>query len=298
MIKEYYYRIAGFNILLDVPETLDIDRLLPSFRPFRCGGNCHDGVLFRFMVGEFMLTPEGKCSLVEESFSDLGDVRLLRMAEGYRIEIRFTASGVVHYVHTDSSFTHATASLNPNDSHAGEVLCSMLRIVFSQAVLCRSGISLHAAAVAFGGKAYLFMGKSGTGKSTHAALWLRSFPESRLLNDDNPTVRIEEGRVMVYGTPWSGKTPCYQNESFTLGGIVRLVQAGTNRFISQKGIDAFITILPGCMVIHENNVLHEKLCSTLVEVAGSVPVGVLECRPDEEAARLCAGILWEKVQDV
>lgn len=142
------------------------------------------------------------------------------------------------------------------------------------------------------------MGKSGTGKSTHAAQWLRCFPESRLLNDDNPTVRIEEGRVTVYGTPWSGKTPCYKNESFTLGGIVRLVQAGTNRFIPQEGVDAFITILPGCMVIHENNVLHEELCSTLAEVAGSVPVGVLECRPDEEAARLCAGVLREKTQDV
>lgn len=291
MMKKDYYRIAGFAIMLYAPEAFDMDRLLPSFRPFRCSENCYDGLLFHFVIGASMLPPKEECTLVEESFSDLGYVRLLKMAEGYRIEIRSTVSRMVHYVHTDPYFTLATATLNQDDPRAGEVLCSMLRIVFSQAVLYRGGISLHAAAVVLGRKAYLFMGKSGTGKSTHAALWLRCFPESKLLNDDNPTVRIEDGRIAVYGTPWSGKTPCYKNEYFALGGIVRLVQAGANRFIPQEGVDAFITVLPGCAVIHEDTGLHEELCTTLVALTDSVLTGVLECLPDEKAALLCAGAL-------
>lgn len=294
MIKEYYYRIAGFTIMLCVPKALDIDRLLPSFRPFRCSEDCCDGLLYHFVIGVPMLPSKEEYDLVEESFSDFGYVRLLKMVGGYRVEIRFTADGALHYVHTDPYFTFATAVLDLDDPRVGEVLCSMLRIVFSQAVLYHGGISLHAAAVTLGGKAYLFMGKSGTGKSTHAALWLRCFPESGLLNDDNPTVRIEDGRVAVYGTPWSGKTPCYKNACFTLGGIVRLVQAGVNRFIPHEGVDAFITVLPGCAVIHEDNGLHEELCTTLVTLTGAVPVGVLECRPDEEAALLCAGALQGK----
>lgn len=291
MMKEYYYRIAGFTIMLYAPEAFDMNRLLPSFRPFRCGGECCEGLLYRFVIGPPMLPSKGECELVEESFNDLGYVRLLRLTEGYRVEVRSTVGGMVYYVHTDSRFTFATAALALDDPRAGEVLCSMLRIVFSQAVLYRGGISLHAAAVTLGGKAYLFMGKSGTGKSTHAALWLRCFPGSGLLNDDNPAVCIKDGRVVVYGTPWSGKTPCYKNECFLLGGIVRLVQAGVNRFIPQEGVDAFITVLPGCSVIHTDACLHGELCNTLVTLIEGIPVGVLECLPEEEAALLCAGAL-------
>lgn len=291
MMKEYTYRIAGFTVTLSAPKVLEVDCLLPSFRPFRCVGCSSEAHLFRFLVEAPECRQQDEGTLVEESVNDFGHVRLLKTVGGYRIEVRATANGVVHCVHTDDRFTLATALLHRSDPRAGEVLCSMLRIVFSQAVLCRGGISLHASAVALNGKAYLFMGKSGTGKSTHAALWLRCFPGSSLLNDDNPVVCIVDGQAVAYGTPWSGKTPCYKNESFALGGIVRLVQAGANRFIPQEGVDAFITVLPGCSVIHKDTKLHEQLCNTLVRLTAQVPVGVLECLPDEEAARLCAARL-------
>ena len=57
----------------------------------------------------------------------------------------------------------------------------------------------------------MLLGKSGTGKSTHSRLWLKYIPDTKLLNDDNPAVRImDNNTIMIYGTPWSGKTPCYK----------------------------------------------------------------------------------------
>ena len=63
------------------------------------------------------------------------------------------------------------------------------------------------------------MGKSGTGKSTHSRLWLENVPGATLLNDDNPIVRLTLVGAIVYGSPWSGKTPCYKNESAPLAGV-------------------------------------------------------------------------------
>ena len=115
MMKEYYYRIAGFTIMLYAPEAFDMNRLLPSFRPFRCGGECCEGLLYRFVIGPPMFPSKGECELVEESFNDLGYVRLLRLTEGYRVEVRSTVGGMVYYVHTDPRFTFATAALALDD---------------------------------------------------------------------------------------------------------------------------------------------------------------------------------------
>ena len=131
------------------------------------------------------------------------------------------------------------------------------------------------------------MRRSGTGKSTHASLWLKHIAGSELLNDDNPTVRIVGGEPVAYGTPWSGKTPCYRQLAFPIDGIVRLVQAPSNRFKLLEDIDAFIAIYPGCSVIAEDMALCNGLYDTLVSLAGLVRVGTLECLPDREAALLC-----------
>ena len=49
------------------------------------------------------------------------------------------------------------------------------------------------------GKRFFFLGESGTGKSTHTRLWRENIAGSKLLNDDSPIVRYEEGGVWVYG---------------------------------------------------------------------------------------------------
>jgi hypothetical protein len=140
-------------------------------------------------------------------------------------------------------------------------------------------------------KGFLFMGKSGTGKSTHAMLWQEAFPGCELLNDDNPTLRLEEEGVRVYGTPWSGKTPCYKNRSCLVQGMVRLRQAKENRFERQTDIGAFIHLLPGCSVIRKDEGQYDVLCTTLIEMIGKVKVGVLACLPTQEAARVCRAAL-------
>lgn len=278
------YRIAQYTFTVDVSCTVDIDALLPSFHPFRCT-EAEGEKLFRCTLSGSRLPEVAEAVLWETAVNDMGYTRLLKTESGYRVELQTITHGVTHCMDTDSAFTTLTAFIRMDDPYRGEALSSLLRIAYSQAVLLHAGISVHASSVVIDGQAYLFMGKSGTGKSTHAALWTRSFPHCELLNDDNPTVCLQaDGTPYIYGTPWSGKTPCYRNAGYPLRGIALLRQAPYNRFTACHDDEAFIAVLPGCSVIQKDGTLHNALCRTLASIATTVPVGILECLPDEEAA--------------
>lgn len=149
----------------------------------------------------------------------------------------------------------------------------------------------HAAAVSYNNRGYLFLGVSGTGKSTHAQLWLKHIACTDLLNDDNPVVRVydEAGqvRVVVYGSPWSGKTPCYKNQEFVLGGFVLLSQAPHNKIARLRGVQAFAALVPCISGKRWERVIADGLHKTENALAMNVPVWYLECLPDEAAAKLC-----------
>lgn len=283
-MKTYNYIVAGFSFAVQLPDSEDAKHLLPSFLPFQNTGNREGAQLFSLtVIPAESNSPSG--DLLEETDNDMGHLRLFRIAEGYRVEI--TNKGYLHRMWSDRRFTTAKACLDWNDRQVGNALSSLLRIQYAQAVIYRNAISIHASAVSCENLAYLFMGKSGTGKSTHAALWVEHIPGTELLNDDNPTVRLIGNKAYAYGTPWSGKTPCYKPLGFPVGGMVRLRQASMNRFHPQEGTEAFVALYPGCSVIAQDAELRNRLYDTLTRLAESVPVGLLDCKPDKEAAFVC-----------
>ena len=117
-----------------------------------------------------------------------------------------------------------------------------------------------------------------------------------LLNDDNPTIRLTDEGCMVYGTPWSGKTPCYKDKRCLLAGMARLKQARENRFFLQEDIGAFAAVLPGCSVIRKDAAHYDALCATLVELVGKVRTGLMLCLPNKDAAIVCRAALEENVE--
>ena len=163
------------------------------------------------------------------------------------------------------------------------VLDSALRLMFDLATAGKDTLCIHAAVVSCGGKGYLFLGPSGTGKSTHAQLWLKHFEGTELVNDDNPVVR---GGV-VYGSPWSGKTPCYRNDSVPIGGIVMLSQAPYNKIRRLSGIEAYVDLAESVGGKVWDSRIAEGLHQAENKLASTVPMWHLECLPDEAAARLC-----------
>ncbi len=280
------YKVAECAFSVEIPEDCDIDALLPSFADFRCRTREMPMFVLCIMSGLTGNLVEG-ATLLEKSDSDMGHTALYALPDSYVFTVRFSRNGPTHIMQAGKEFRNAKASIDWTDSEAGEVLSSMLRMMFAQAVLLQDGISIHSSTVVKDGKAWMFMGKSGTGKSTHSRLWKQVCPDCELLNDDNPVIRLMPEGVIAYGSPWSGKTPCYKNVSAPVGGIVRLSQAPHNRFLPQEDVDAFMTVLPGCSGIRTDAKLNDALCDTLAKIVETVKVAQLECLPDTDAAILC-----------
>ena len=162
-----------------------------------------------------------------------------------------------------------------------------MMILFTCAFALRGDTVLfHSSVIVHKDKAYMFLGKSGTGKSTHTGLWLKHIEGSHLLNDDNPAVRIEDGKILVYGTPWSGKTPCYRSASYPVGGIVRLWQAPENKMVQLKPSAAFASILPTVSNLPCSEAVTAGVRNCITEIIEKIPVFRFDCLPNEDAAQL------------
>ena len=101
---------------------------------------------------------------------------------------------------------------------------------------------MHGAAVADGGSAYLFIARSGTGKTTHARLWLRNAPDCFMVNGDKPLI-LTGDPPLVCGTPWSGKERMNTNTRVPLKAIVELVRSEENRIARLSFTEALPMLL-------------------------------------------------------
>jgi hypothetical protein len=134
-------------------------------------------------------------------------------------------------------------------------------------------------------KGYLFLGHSGTGKSTHARQWLAAFDDAWLLNDDNPILRVmEDGEVRVYGSPWSGKTPCYKNAYARVGGIIKLSQAPHNKMRILSLPEAYAYMLSSASGLKMDRQMADYIYESIKHVITHVKCYHLDCLPNREAA--------------
>lgn len=162
-----------------------------------------------------------------------------------------------------------------------------LMIQFTFATAFRNTVLLHASVTRHQGMANLFFGVSGTGKSTHSRLWHQYVPDSDLMNDDNPVIRILDGQATVFGTPWSGKTLCYRNVQAPIRALVRLEQDPENSMERLHSLQAYASVLAACSSIRWNHKVMDAIIPTVEHLAMKVPCFCLRCRPDREAVELC-----------
>lgn len=308
MLASHSYLVAGLRLTLLLPAGFDVIRGLPNFRDFAAdsdaqasGGDAADAHVDRGDAAdaqasgrdpalilqwvEELTLPSGAETLFSED-SDMGRTTYFSCGGESWFSLDFIGCKALMRVSED--YRKAVFTVYTSAPTAGTVISSLSRALFAQIVLLHDGISVHSSCVVRDGKAFMFLGRSGTGKSTHSRLWIEAFPGTELLNDDNPAVRILPDGPRVFGTPWSGKTACWRNLSAPLCGIVRLRQAPFDSFEPLDGIQAFSEVYPGCSVLRSDAFLHERLCDNLEMLCSLVKVGRMACLPDLEAARICA----------
>ena len=170
-----------------------------------------------------------------------------------------------------------------------------LWVAYGLMTLGKDTLAIHSSCIVYQGKAVLFLGESGTGKSTHTGLWRKHIEGAELLNDDSPIIRVEAGKVWVYGSAWSGKTPCYKNERYELKACVRLSQAPYNQIRKLTVLQAYGAIHPSCAPeFAYDDSLYDDVSRIIGQLLLFVPCYHLACLPDNEAALLaCRTVFGE-----
>lgn len=233
--------------------------------------------------------PERKCELYFRTEDGPGfpEIAIYQYPGGYRISFSaLPGRPVAGTLDTTPDFREAQLKLEGPDPAFAINNALMLLFAFSSA---GEGIlEMHASVVMYEGKGYLFLGPSGTGKSTHSGLWLKHIAGTELLNDDNPILRMSpDGDFRVYGSPWSGKTPCYKAKDVPVGAIVRIRQAPENRIQKLPPVQAYASLMSSASAFRPFKELSDGWHRTLEAFATQVPCYVLDCLPDRDAALLC-----------
>ena len=178
----------------------------------------------------------------------------------------------------------------PGTQETYAVLNDLIMIAFVYSSAFHGTATIHASCVSVGNEAVAFIGPSGVGKSTHATLWLQHIAGARLLNDDQPAIRPDnDGHVHIYGTPWSGKTPCYRNEKATLKSIFFMEQAPGNSLTTHSNIAAFQQLMKATSLIGRDTVTFKEISATQAKAASQIPAYTLKNTPGPEALALSHG---------
>ena len=215
-------------------------------------------------------------------------VGFFRSGEGYQAAFAPTPGARVCGV-LEMSGDFRVGQLYTEGSPADQAFAvnNALMLLFAFAAAPYNALEMHASVVTRGGRGFLFLGKSGTGKSTHSRLWLEHISGTELLNDDNPVLRVVDGEARVYGSPWSGKTPCYKAQDVPVGAIVRLTQAPHNRIERLSTVQSYASVMASSSGFRPIRSLADAQHETLSQIVQRVPCYHLDCLPDEAAARLC-----------
>lgn len=159
---------------------------------------------------------------------------------------------------------------------------------FGLELVKHAGVRVHASAVAWQGKAYLFSAPCGTGKSTHTKLWQQLYGEdvAVIFNDDKPAVRFIDGKWFAYGTPWCGKDHINKNIKVPIAGLCFLARGTENKIRRLSPNEAFLKIMSQTIWREHSKESMNMLLETIEKMLTQVPVFELECLPDVDAARL------------
>lgn len=281
-----YFRIADHEVCLRFADSSNSMSLLPSFEAFNIVEPAGE-ILFTLTVDN-TLRPAKKKHLVRKFDTGNGDTVVWNLPDGgYQFIIRDIHDRDCCLLVCNSNFSDCRCALNGDWIMRSFGLNDALMLVYAFAGSFHQTMLIHASAIKQGDYGYPFIAESGTGKSTHSSLWLKHIEHCELLNDDNPVVRIIGGTPYLYGSPWSGKTPCYRNRRTRLAAVTRIERAKVNSIEKMDTVLAFASFLPACSTMKWDTTIYNNLCDAVARIIETTPVYTLHCLPDEEAARLC-----------
>lgn len=210
MMRQQFYTVANHSFSLEMAESSPLWRQLQNYGPFL--GIPGDRVVFRLKAVPEKISTEGSERIYHASDPVPGDLVLNVFRNGKVYLIEFSthlANEPTGLLRVDLERAEARLALVEEPRLQALYLNNALMTCYMLFTLDKKTLLTHASAVMTSqGRAFLFLGKSGTGKSTHSRLWMEHIEGTTLLNDDNPVVRLtDKGIAKAYGPLGAGRHP-------------------------------------------------------------------------------------------
>ena len=277
-------QIAG--LYLDLLCDGSVEEHLPNLRPF---------VVESLPEGESVIcTLHTNCNIEGEnteptltSVSDEKTIRLWLKPDACKLSLHIRPLGHTCWLQADREWRNVSTDWKPESSQLYPYLDDFIMIAFVYSSAFYQTATIHASSVAIDYKGCAFIGPSGIGKSTHSRLWLEHVPGTRLLNDDQPVLRLQpDGTVRIYGSPWSGKTECFRNEGADLKALFFMQQSLENKITRLTPIETFQRLMKATSIIGRDTVTFKAISHTQASVSGGVPAYLFKNQPTREAVGL------------
>ncbi len=165
-------------------------------------------------------------------------------------------------------------------------LDAVMRILHSLILAERGGFLLHAASAICDGRAYLFSGVSGAGKTTMTRL---APPDITLLTDEISYLRPGSDGYNAFGTPFAGElAKAGENCTAPVAALFFLEQGPENRIEEMSSAEAARRLMRNILFFAEDPDLVQKLLATACDFVSRVPIRRLTFYPDAR--------VWEEVR--
>lgn len=282
--------IAGMRIGLSGPEGLIPEQFRPFMIPVPEPDMCEDSDMYN---GMHKGVPEKWDQLIEFA-EKLPESRqngrvLLRneelviseWKEGYILLFPTMKSVYEAYMTEDGSHVRIYCR-HPFGEEEKEQLFHAVRICYLYLAQRKGFYALHSASILYKGKAWLFSGHSGMGKSTHTRMWHEQLG-TPYLNGDLNLLGRKDGKIMVRGIPWCGTSGIYTTEDYELGGIVLLGRDTEDHVEPLTMYEKILRVMQRMISPVWKEDLLEKNLKFAEELAGEIPVLHLLCTKEISA---------------
>lgn len=221
---ERYLSIAGITIKLTGPK----DIFPEEFEAFTIPQPLNIQQTIEFHIGSPHIYENGNVLVRNHE--------LTVMELDCKYVITFPSSPQLIEMHVAQNGTHVVLyCVPPFTAESKESLFHAIRPAFLYLAQQKGMIALHSASILYKGKAWLFSGPSGTGKSTHTNLW-NQLLDTPLVNGDLNLLALDREKPVIHGIPWCGTSDIFDTKTHPLGGIVLLKQAPSD-FIEELTSD-------------------------------------------------------------
>lgn len=264
-LMEYCYELNTYDLLIRIHSFFQLN--LPDyFRPFLRAEVSREkaDITILVRIGSEADYPVKPCDIVQKYHWEGAE---------YIIRIESSADAGTVFLLIPKRFVSAFSE-NAN---------WLLYLALERQIIRYNRIVLHASAVIWQEKAYLFTAPSGGGKSTQARVW-EEHCHAEIINGDKVVLHETEKELLAYGGPIAGSSGIYVNKSAPVGAIFQLEKGERNEVRPLTKRDAFLLLYSEAVKSDWDPEFNKKLLKIIETIPNKTNLTHLTCLPNHTAA--------------